>query len=208
MQSRALRSALTSLVNRIVSRRGRLTIGILALVLFVGALAFMAFAGGCGMQERSSTLEQRQREAVKGSTAAEFTREVNPTPFKVTIPQGDGKPPATVESPPPEKTTAKNENKEESESKASGTAEQSESFPFVIKLVIGVVGLAMLGGLIWLARRSSVAVNAAWNWVDDAIGSRIKTVNALRGAATDPVQIAALTAEESRLNALRAEAAK
>lgn len=200
-----LRSVLMSIVNRIVAHRQ--FIAYVGLGVLAGVLAVLLLSG-CGLQERSSTLEQRQREQVSQSSASQFAQSLTPPPSKVTIPQGDGKPPIVIENQPAAETTAKNENKEASNSSASGNSEDSETFPLFIKIIGLAVGIAALVGAVWLLRRSSVAVNAAWTQMDNMIGSRLKTISALKGEATDPARLASLTAEESRLNALRAEAAR
>lgn len=175
---------------------------------FVGLCAYLGWmAAGCGLQERSSTLEQKQRENVSQSATSDFVQAVKPSPVSITVPQ-KGADPIVITTPAAAETKAAASVGEESASTASGSGNDSVSFPLFVKIIGLAIGLALLGGLLWLARRSSAAVNAAWTQADDMIASRLKTVSALKGAATEPTKIAALAEEESRLNALRAEAAK
>lgn len=179
----------------------------LLLIFLVVLILLVASFWGCGLQERSSTLEQRQRESLDGSNQAAFVQSTKPDPLKIKIPQGEGKEPIEVQSGTPAETKAESKNTQSSDSSAEGKGNDSASFPFFVKaLGVGAaVALFMLLG--WVALRGSTALKAAWREINDMIASRIRTVQSLKGAATDPTQIAALTAEENRLNGLRAEAA-
>lgn len=184
----------------------RRVIAFVALCTVIGAVA--TGLAGCGLQERSSTLEQRQREQVDQASLAQLERSITPAPREIVIPTGNGKEAITIKDVPASSVKARTENKEASNSSASGNSEDSETFPMFVKIIGLAVGMAALVGAFWLLRRSSVALDAAWQKTDKMIASRLKTISALKGEATDPAKVASYTAEESRLNALRAEAAR
>lgn len=176
------------------------------------ALIPIACLFGCSLPtEHTSTLDQRQRENVAQRATSDFARSLEPLPTEVTIKAKDGST-TTIKQPTPEKTRATATAEENSNSEATGASLNSVTIPLFVKIIGIALGIgllaAVIGGIIWYLRKSSAAVNAAWNWTDEAISNKLATIRALKGASTDPARIQALTESEAHLESLRADANK
>lgn len=169
--------------------------------------------GGCSLipTERSSLIQQQQRESIAANTTANVVTaaKVNPPEVTITTTAKDGskievKQPAQVT----EQTDARTGAHEDSNSEASGTNKNSVSIPMFVKIIGSAIGLFMLLIIFWLIKRSSSAVNAAWTWVDSAIANKIQTTRTLASTTTEPGAIAAYKTMEAELENLRAETNK
>lgn len=81
------------------------------------------------------------------------------------------------------------------------------SIPFAVKLILLAVGVAALVGAITLARRSSVAADAAYKAADSALAAAIDRANARAVAALQPNEVATNTAERAELEKARGKLA-
>lgn len=158
---------------------------------------------GCVPMERTTDLTQKQRENVSQKALADFVQSVKPNPTTIVLPDG-----TRIEQTPPTNTSAHTEATEGSDSASSGFYSWSESVPFFVKLIGVAVGGALLVGLVWFIRKQSVAVNAAWQFADDRLAGLVKSIQAKRATSTDPAVLSALTAVESDVRDVHAEALK
>lgn len=181
--------------------------------LFGGVLLLcMCHLCACSLPtEHTSTLDQRQRENVAQEATSKFVQAVQPSPVSVIVEGKDGSK-TTITQPAPTSTNASATTKEKSASEASGNWFDALTIPLFVKIIGIAIGIgllaAVIGCILWYLRKSSVAVNTAWSWMDEAITNRLNTVKALKGASTDPIRIQALTETEAHLESLRAEANK
>lgn len=167
------------------------------------ALALCLVAGGCVPYERSSTLEQRQRENVSQKALADFTVSAKPEPLSVILPDG-----TRIQQPVASAIKAHVEQKESSNSEASGATEWSESIPLFAKLIGLGLGLALIAGVVfWIIKtvRQNPAVDAAWTGASDIISRKIEALKAAHAATDDPAKKATLQSAINQLHEAHAE---
>lgn len=134
---------------------------------------------GCGLQERQSTLEQKQRETIAEKTTANVVREslVAPAPMTIETEGRDGSK-STITVPAVANTTTKTQTAATvaSDSEAEGKDLQSSKYPqWLGALAWCLVGfLALI--LLWLWRRSSVAVKAITDKADKAVAAGVDRI--------------------------------
>jgi hypothetical protein len=168
-----------------------------------GLLMAAAMLTACVPTEKRSTIEQTQRETVAGRANADVLREtqVQPPPVKVTTRDGTTieMPAATTES-----VTARTEASENSDSAATGRAEDSVTIPLAVKLIAGGFGLIVIAVGVWmlmlLAKRSK-AITAAFGAGDDLAARGIHSVRSLAATMTnadDRARILALAGDMER----------
>lgn len=161
--------------------------------LGVIALASIVMQGGCVPMERSSTLEQKQRENVGQKATSEFVKSTETPPIEVTTENKDGTK-TTVKTPGTSRTTGKASVGEDSDSASSGAWAWSESVPLFVKLIGLAVGLGMLGGIIWFAVNRSAALKSAWAIGDEFLSKQVNRIKGEAMASTDPAHSAKMSA--------------
>lgn len=162
-------------------------IGILLIVLM-----FLLF--GCNMvpTEQASTLQQKQREAVTGQAVVGVSKATDIEPANLTITTKGGE--VKVEQPVHQHSTAEASVNagESSDSASSGSSEWSVKIPLFAKIIGLAIGVGMIFGLIWFARRSSKAVDEAFNAGDSVIAAQIHKVRSMAMQTTEPAVTTAL----------------
>lgn len=166
----------------------------------------LACLAGCVPMERTSTIDQKQRENVGQKAGSEFIQSAKPEPLSVTIPTKDGQ--IHITQPTASFTKAHASVSESSDSMATGSSEWSESIPLFAKLIGLAIGLGLLAGVVfWIIRtvRQNPAVDAAWTGASDILTRKIEALKAARDAATDANAKAAFQASINHLHEANAE---
>jgi len=181
------------LVHKVIEHAGYALCVLLIAVLM--GLAFFS-ATGCGLipTERESLVKQESRQSIAGATTADVVRETAVTPPEVTVETRDGT--VTVRQPAAmrETTTAATTASETANAEATGTARDSVSIPAFVKIGGAAAALGLLWLVVWLWRRTSKLVDAAYAAGDELAARCIHAVRSLAMQATNPEERARLSA--------------
>jgi ABC-type nickel/cobalt efflux system permease component RcnA len=192
-------------------KAARVLITLFAVFLLISVLLNIA---GCGAfpQNQESTLSKRQIESNVSKTTADIVDRTfsTPTPTTITVPVEGNNKPITVEVAPQEKSDrhALVGAEENAEHHAEGERSSSVTLPLSVTLLIGAIAFCIFAALGWLLYRSSRAFRESWRWFNDAVGNKIRNLQNLKSASTDPNIISALNNAEADLQDLRAEGNK
>ena len=169
----------------------------------IPCLLALSVLGGClgDAKEHEATLSKRENVAQKAT--GDFAVSTRPEPLDIQFTDKSGN---QTRIKTPVTTDVRGSATTSERSSATGTFEESESFPFFVKLIGVGVGVAILIGIAWFVIRSSAAAKAAWSWTNEALTNKINTIQALKGASTDPARIQALSEAEAVMERLRADA--
>lgn len=170
------------------------------------SLFLAACLAGCVPMERTSTIDQRQRENVGQRATSEFASAVQPNPLNVTIPTKDG--PIIINQPLPSSLRAKAAVSESSDSMAAGSSEWSEAVPLFAKIIGLALGLGLLALVIFAIIRyvrQNPAVDAAWAEASKIGKTAIEKVTAAMHATEDPAKKAGLQTALNEMNAAHTE---
>lgn len=163
-------------------------------------LTVLLAVSGCSIPtERSSTIEQEQRESVVGQATTDVVDRTltEPTPTRVTVPTEEG--PITVEVQPTEHrdrevSTAASED---SDSAASGASASSVSIPWGIQLILVAIGCFMLMGVVSVLlrnRAAKAAYDVGTEYVTRMV-NRVKSKAMAEGTTEVGVKMNALASE-------------
>lgn len=173
--------------------------------LISGVLLLLALAG-CSLlpvdKSRSESVRATEALAVESEKTIQRVLEVSPVQAMPAPHKGD----AAAATPMREEVRVTSRTVTGAGSRSSAAGMSSVSVPLAVKLILLAVGLGLLWLVIWLWRRTSPAVEAAFSAGDRAVAGAIERLEMLARQTTNPedltkinAQLAALEKDRGRL---------